>query len=81
MLAEKDYQIKLTNYTFSSFEMSLRRALNSTKSSWVWSVVDYSYNINFRWLKNVTSIQRMEVEKMIDAHEIAKLYFAWLPVL
>ena len=82
MTADKANQLILDDYTYTSFYDSLRASLElniqSVKGKHVRSVINYNASINFRWLENVTSIQRVN-SKIHNAEEVAIEYFRWLP--
>lgn len=61
-----------------SFKNSLHKGVSKDDSSWVRILIDYSGSLNFRWLENVTSFQRLNAPWGSDAEKIAHSYFGWL---
>lgn len=82
MTASPSEQLILDNYNYTSFYDSLRTSLEQNietiKGKHKRSVINYNASINFRWLENVTSIQRAW-SRLHNAEEIANEYFRWLP--
>jgi uncharacterized protein YbjT (DUF2867 family) len=82
MVADPSHQLLLENHQYTSFSKSLRDSLElgmkKAQGKHVRSVINYNASINFRWLENVTSIQRVNyITQNVD--KVAIEYFRWLP--
>lgn len=81
MVVNKDQQLIVENHKYTNFMESLKRGVCLEPESWGRIIINYNANINFRWMENVTSIQRIEKVDFVSAEEISALYFNWLPKL
>lgn len=79
MIVRPDYQLKLENHDYKTFDESLRQALSKREEGWVWRLIDYQVNLNVSILKNVSSLQRLVSSRKMTAQEVAAEYFRWLP--
>ena len=79
MLVDSKYQLNIPGHHSHSFKKSLETGLNSKRKRWDRKIIDFNAKVSFSWLKNVTSIQRVDLTEDIDVNEIAERYFNWLP--
>lgn len=79
MIVDKKQQLVLENHSYTKFLPSLKNGLTQGRDSLGHRIINYNAHINFRWLENVTSIQRIEISNSSSAQEIAEIYFEWLP--
>lgn len=78
MVVNPSQQLKLANHRYRGFDESLRLGINPDKQTWRRAIVDYNASINFRWLENVTSIQRINPGPCQTGDELAEEYFDWM---
>ncbi len=81
MLVDEKQQLVLKNHSYTSFFSSLKRGISPNAGGWGRIIINYNANINFRWMENVTSIQRIKSPSLHSAEKMAALYFDWLPRL
>ena len=79
MIVRKDYQLKLENHSYRTFEESIQVSRASQTEGWFWRLSDLKLEINIPVLKNVSSLQRMYSQSDMSALELSNLYFNWLP--
>jgi len=81
MVVKKEQQLIIPDHNYIPFFESLEKGLSQKDEGWVRSIVDYNTSINFRWLENVTSLQRIENLRNPDSKVVSQEYFTWLPYL
>lgn len=79
MLVNPEFQLKIPGHRYRTFKESLANGLSKESYSWTRTIIDYNANLSLSWLKNATSIQRVEGFEDLDAHQVAESYFNWLP--
>ncbi len=79
MVVRPDHQLLLQNHRYIPFTESLKKGLDRESGGWVRAIINYNTNVNFRWLANATSVQRVELKTNLSAATIAKYYFSWIP--
>ncbi|MCT4641580.1 MAG: NAD(P)H-binding protein [Bacteriovoracaceae bacterium] len=78
MVVDNDKRLLLKDHDYRTFSDSLKEGLNKNKESFVRSIINYNQNINLRWLKTVTSIQRLSLKSSFSSKKVAEQYFDWL---
>lgn len=78
MIVDNSKRLLIPNHTYKSFTESLKTGLSHNEESWSRSIINYNSKIYFRWLENVTSIQRITVNTKLNSNETAIDYFSWL---
>jgi uncharacterized protein YbjT (DUF2867 family) len=63
---------------YMSFENSLKHGISDEEQSWIRAIINYSAKINFQWMENVTSIQRVCSPFKDDAKALSTFYFKWV---
>lgn len=79
MLVNENRQLLIPDHSYITFEESLAQGLDKKPKSWVRGITDLNASINFAWLKNATSIQRVQLQQPIDAAKVADTYFSRTP--
>jgi uncharacterized protein YbjT (DUF2867 family) len=79
MVVDNKHKLTIPNHSYKSFYQALISSVGKKESTLVRSIINYSSYINFRWLENVTSIQRVELKNKQTAVQLSNRYFQWLP--
>jgi uncharacterized protein YbjT (DUF2867 family) len=79
MVADPERQLLIDGHNYTPFKRSLRNGLDKKPESWIRAIINYNMNLNFRWLKNATSMQRVQLNQNLSAVDIAQEYFTWIP--
>ena len=78
MVADKKKQLVLENHAYVSFRKSLINGIDRRKRGLLHRFMHYNASFSFRWLENVTSIQRIPLGDDPRSCDTAQYYFEWL---
>ena len=79
MVVDPQKQLVIPNHKYKKFLTSLKKGVKKDGDNFVRSIINYNASFSFRWLENVTSIQRICLQRDFTAAELADSYFTWLP--
>ena len=79
MVCDPEKQLIIDGMQYTGCDESIKKSVTNGEASFVRSIINYNRNLNLSFLKNVTSMQRLENPKNQTAEELADIYFKWLP--